>query len=156
MITLGEQGGMIFPVGLGIGPTQLGKFTMSPKRAAGKPPVITEEEPLAIMPGAPGIHPGSRQGFVWLVTTAAIRLLISTFGIVAIMMSIGTGGCGIGAGGGGGCGIWQCGASCRTLSVKRAAGGMALVQIDLLALDDHVALRVHLNVGLSGQVHSRV
>ena len=102
IITLGEQGGIILPVGLGIGATQLGQFTMSPNLAAGNLPVNTLDEPTATIPGAPGIQLGRRQGTVWLVTTAAGRELISTVGMVAIMIAMGIGGCGIGVGTGAG------------------------------------------------------
>ncbi len=92
MMTFVEQGGMILPKGLGIGATQLGKLTTSPSRAAGKPPVNTLMEPLKTMPGPAGTHVGIRQGWVWLVTTAAGRLLIRTVGMVAVVMARGTGG----------------------------------------------------------------
>ena len=102
MITLGEQGGMILPVGQGMGPTQVGQLTMSPNLAAGNLPVKTEEDPFTIIPGPPGTQPGMMQGKVWLVTTAAGRLLISTVGTVASTIWIGIGGCGIGVGTGAG------------------------------------------------------
>lgn len=58
MMTFVEQGGMILPVGEGIGATQEGKLTMSPIRAAGSPPVITEVDPFATIPGPPGTQLG--------------------------------------------------------------------------------------------------
>lgn len=97
-MTLGEQGGMILPVGLGIGATQLGQATISPKRAAGRNPIITEDEPFATIPGPPGTHVGIMHGLVMLVTTAASRKLILTVGTVAKMMGCGIGGCGTGVG----------------------------------------------------------
>ncbi len=102
MMTFTEQGGMILPVGQGIGPTQPGKLTMSPRRAAGLPPVNTLIDPIAIIPGPPGTQPGMIQGKVWLKTTAAGRLLIKTVGTTAGMIWIGMGGCGKGVGVGAG------------------------------------------------------
>ena len=90
------------PVGQGMGPTQLGKLTKSPSLAAGRPPVKTVADPFTIMPGPPGTQLGIIQGRVWLVTTAAIRELIKTVGIVATMIGIGIGGCGMGVGVGAG------------------------------------------------------
>jgi len=89
---------MILPDVQGMGPTQVAKVTISPKRAAGKPPVITDDEPTVTMPGPPGTQPGMAQGIVWLVTTAAGRPLIITVGTVAVMIGIGIGGCGRGVG----------------------------------------------------------
>ena len=102
MITFGEQGGMIFPVGQGIGPTHPAKFTRSPKRAAILPPVKTDVDPIAMIPGPPGTQPGITQGMVWLVTTAANRPLMMTVGTIINMIGIGIGGCGIGVGVGAG------------------------------------------------------
>lgn len=102
MMTFTEQGGMILPVGQGIGPTQPGKLTMSPRRAAGLPPVNTVIDPITIVPGPPGTQPGIIQGKVWLVTIAAGRLLIKTVGTTAGMIWIGMGGCGKGVGVGAG------------------------------------------------------
>ncbi len=79
-MTSGEQGGIIFPVGLGIGATQPEKVTKSPIRAAGLLPIITVAEPFAIIPGPFGTQDGNIHGKVILVTTAAIRLLINTVG----------------------------------------------------------------------------
>jgi hypothetical protein len=78
MITFGEHGGMILPVGLGIGATHDGQVTMSPDRAAGSMQIITFEEPIETMPGAPGTHDGSWHISVIVVTVAALRLLIIT------------------------------------------------------------------------------
>src|SRR5262245_39192776 len=80
MITVGEQGGRIFAVGLGIGATHEAKATISPIRAAGRFMINTVIEPFAIMPGPPGTQRTSRQGSVMLVTMAAWRLLIITVG----------------------------------------------------------------------------
>ncbi len=64
MMTLIEQGGMILPVGHGMGPTQVGKLTISPNLAAGRLLVNTDDEPMAIIPGPPGTQPGMMQGRV--------------------------------------------------------------------------------------------
>lgn len=64
MITLGEQGGMILPVGQGMGPTQPGKLTISPSLAAGRLLVNTLDDPFTMMPGPPGTQPGIMQGNV--------------------------------------------------------------------------------------------
>ena len=92
MMTSFEQGGMILPVGLGIGATQLANATMSPERAAGRKLIITEAEPLATMPGPPGTQVGMEHGLVMLVTTAASSMLIFTVGTVAVMIGCGMGG----------------------------------------------------------------
>src|SRR6266702_4266474 len=98
MITVGEQGGRILPVGDGIGATHVAKATMSPARAAGRLPISTVIEPLETRPGPPGMQVGSMHGVVWLVATAAGRLLISTGGTVLSMIGSGIGGCAIGVG----------------------------------------------------------
>src|SRR5215217_7212896 len=98
---------------------------MSPTRAAGRPPIITFVEPIAIIPGPFGTHDGSMHGAVMLPTTAAGRLAIIT--VITALDTIGSGsagcGTGVGTGAGGWIGAWQCGASCSTLSDMRAAGG---------------------------------
>ena len=78
--TVGQQGGRILPVGLGIGATQLGCAVMSPSRAAGRPPMMTVVEPMAIMPGPAGTQGTSMQGRVVSVIRAAGREPISTVG----------------------------------------------------------------------------
>ena len=98
MITVGQQGGMILPVGLGIGATQPAQATISPSRAAGRKPIITEDEPFATIPGPLGTQVGIVQTLVMLVTTAASRLPIFTVGMVALMMGCGMGGWGTGVG----------------------------------------------------------
>jgi len=90
MMTLTEHGGMILPVVQGMGPTQEAKVTISPKRAAGRPPVITDDEPAETTPGPPGTQ-GIMQGTVWLVTTAAGRLLMITVGTIAVTIGNGIG-----------------------------------------------------------------
>ena len=80
------------PVGLGIGATQDGKLTMSPTRAAGLPPINTVAEPIAIMPGPPGTHGGTRHGCVIEPTTAAGKFPIRTVGTVLAMIGNGIGG----------------------------------------------------------------
>ena len=93
---------MIFPVGLGMGATQPDHKTISPMRAAGRKPIITELEPFATMPGPLGTQVGMVHTLVMLVTTAASRLLIFTVGTVALMMGCGMGGWGTGVGTGAG------------------------------------------------------
>jgi hypothetical protein len=78
------------------------KLTMSPTRAAGRPPIMTVVEPMAIMPGPAGTHGGTRHGWVIDPTTAAGRLAISTFGTQFRTMGNGIGGCGTGVGTGAG------------------------------------------------------
>src|SRR3954463_696625 len=126
MMTVGEQGGMILPVGEGMGATQEAKATMSPARAAGRLPISTVADPLEITPGPPGTQLGSMHGPLMLVATAAGMLLISTVGTVALMMVSGIGGCasGVGTGAGGWMGAWQCGPSWMSMSPWRAAPGM--------------------------------
>jgi hypothetical protein len=103
MSTSLEHGGMIFPVGLGMGPTQLGQVTISPRRADGFPLIITDDEPTATNPGAAGGHGAIKQGTVMLITVAAGKLLIITLGDTAITKANGIGGWGTGAG----CPVWQ-------------------------------------------------
>jgi hypothetical protein len=92
IMTVGEQGGITFPVGPGIGATHAEKVTISPILAAGLPWIITLVEPIEIMPGPFGTHEGSVQGLLMLPTTAAGRLLIITVGTVAPTIVSGIGG----------------------------------------------------------------
>ena len=101
-MTVGQQGGRIFPTGPGIGATQEAWTVMSFIRAAGSFMVITVPDPLAIMPGPPGTQPGSMQGSDWLVTTAASILPILTVGTVAVLIISGRPGWGVGVGTGAG------------------------------------------------------
>ncbi len=71
IMTVGQPGGMISPVGLGIGATQAACSVMSPTRAAGRPQIVTVADPFEMMPGPPGTHPGSMHGLVMSVTRAA-------------------------------------------------------------------------------------
>lgn len=121
--TVTQPGGMILPVGPGIGATQEGWDVMSPTRAAGRPPTSTAKEPSAIMAGPPGTQPASMQGVVVSETRAAGWPPISTVG-VPLMIVCGSGacGCGVGTGAAGWIGAWQCGASFKTMSPMRAAG----------------------------------
>src|SRR5262249_38986105 len=97
MMTVGQPGGMTLPTGLGIGATQAGWVVMSLTRAAGIPPIMTELEPFAIIPGPPGTHDASTHGVDWSVTRAAGRLPISTVG-QPLMMGRGIAGCGAAVG----------------------------------------------------------
>ena len=124
MMTVGQPGGRILPVGPGIGATHEACKVISPTRAAGRLPMSTVADPIAIIPGPAGMHAGSMQGVVMSVILAAGRLPISVFGARLIMVS-GNGGCaeGVGTGAGGWIGAWQWGPFWSTLSVSRAAGG---------------------------------
>lgn len=121
--TLGQQGGMILPVGLGIGATQVGWEVRSPARAAGWPPIRTVKDPLAITPGPAGVQGTNVQGLVTSVTRAAGLDPINTFGCP---LTIGSGragwGAGVGTGAAGWIGAWQCGTLWSTLSPILAAG----------------------------------
>ena len=92
MMTVGAPGGRILPVGLGIGATHDEKATMSPTRAAGLLPIITVAEPMATVPGPPGMHGGIVHGPVILPTVAAGRLPIITVGTQFNRMGNGIGG----------------------------------------------------------------
>ena len=124
MSTVGQHGGMIFPVGIGIGATQLAWAVMSPMRAAGMLQIMTVAEPLEIIPGPAGTQGGGPvHGMVVSATRAAGMLPIITVGAPLTMASgMGGWGTGVGTGAGGWIGAWQCGPSCRTMSVTRAAG----------------------------------
>ena len=108
-----------------MGATQLECIVMSFTRAAGKFAIMTFVEPKATIPGPPGTQPGSKHGTVVLVTVAAGRFPIRTVG-APLIMAKGRPGCGTGVGTGaaGWIGAWQCGASCFTRSLIRAAKGI--------------------------------
>ena len=65
-------------------------------RAAGLPLISTDDEPLEIMPGAPGEQPGNMHGKVCEAWTAAGKLLNITLGEQFNVIVIGMGGCAIG------------------------------------------------------------
>jgi hypothetical protein len=111
MITVTQPGGMICPIGLGIGATHDECRVWSPTRAAGRLLISTVVEPIMIMPGPAGTQPGSKHGIVIEVTVAAGRLPMSTVGAPGGMIAKGNPGCGsgVGAGAGGWIGAWQCG-----------------------------------------------
>ncbi len=96
---------------------------MSPILAAGRPPIRTVAEPIAIIPGPAGTHPASMQGTDMSVTRAAGLPPMSTLGWPLMIFS-GIGGCGtgVGDGAGGWIGAWQCGPSCKIWSPILAAG----------------------------------
>ncbi len=110
MITVGQPGGRIFPVGIGTGATHDEWLVMSPIRAASRLLIFTVADPLAIIPGPPGAHPGSVHGLVWSVALAAGLFPIITVVLPGGMSTSGSGGWGIGFPAGG-CGVWQCGPS---------------------------------------------
>src|SRR4051812_39486372 len=96
---------------------------MSPARAAGRLPISTVIEPSAIIAGPPGTQPAGMQGVVVSVARAAGMLPIRTVGSpLMIVCGVGACGCGVGTGAAGWIGAWQCGASFRTMSPRRAAG----------------------------------
>jgi hypothetical protein len=99
--TVGAPGPMTLPAGAGIGATQVECNVSSPSRAAGKLPIRTVAEPIAIMPGPAGTHPASMQGTVMSETLAAGILDSNTVGCPFTIAS-GIGGCGIGVGVGAG------------------------------------------------------
>lgn len=115
---------MIFPVGDGIGATQEACAVKSPMRAAGRLLIIVVPEPFDISPGPAGTHGISVQILVMSETRAAGMFPISTVGAQGLRIGSGSGGCGtgVGVGAGGWMGAWQCGASCNTISIMRAAG----------------------------------
>src|SRR5258708_2676195 len=103
IITVGQPGGRILPVGEGMGATHAECIVVSPTRAAGINPIITVVEAIIIMPGPPGAQPGRRQGAVISVMRAAGLPPIRTLGC-PLMMASGIGGWGRGVGtGAGGC-----------------------------------------------------
>ncbi len=101
-MTVGQPGGMTLPTGLGIGATQLAWAVKSLTLAAGKPPINTFPDPLAIIPGPAGTQPGNMQGSVVSVTRAAGIFPISTLAWPLIIVN-GSGGwaTGVGTGAGG-------------------------------------------------------
>jgi len=97
MRTVGQQGGMIFPTGLGIGATQLGCMVMSPSRAAGMLAIITVADASEIIPGPPGTQGIRVHGFVVSIMRAAGGPPMSTVG-APWMIGSGSAGCGTGTG----------------------------------------------------------
>jgi hypothetical protein len=75
---VGAPGGMIVPVGPGTGAAQDEWAVISPTRAAGIPPIITEVDPLDTMAGPAGTQPATVQGIDWPVTFAAGMFAINT------------------------------------------------------------------------------
>ena len=88
---------------------------------------MTVTDPLTMIPGPAGTQGISVQILVMSVTRAAGMLPIMTVGAHGLRIGSGRAGCGtgVGTGAGGWIGAWQCGAVCSTLSIIRAAGGMA-------------------------------
>jgi hypothetical protein len=126
-MTVALHGGMILPVGEGMGATQAGCDVTSLARAAANIPIITVADPLAIMPGPFGVQVGNLQGSDLSVIRAAARLSIKTVGAPGGMMASGSAGWATGVGGTAGwIGAWQWGASCNILSDTRAAAGIAI------------------------------
>jgi len=114
IVTVGQPGGSIVPVGEGMGATQATWLVMSPTRAAGSLSIVTVAEPFTIMPGPPGTQDGSVQIVVVSDTRAAGFLPMVTVGEPE-MMGRGKAGCGTGVGtrAAGWIGAWQWGAALR-------------------------------------------
>ena len=89
------------PTGDGMGATQLAWAVKSFMRAAGRLPIKTVADPLAIMPGPAGTQPGNIHGADVSVALAAGMLPIKTVGCPLIIAS-GSAGCGTGVGTGAG------------------------------------------------------
>ena len=100
-MTVGLPGGMILPIGLGMGATQAVCAVRSLTLAAGMLLIMTAIEPFAIIPGPPGTQPGSMQGADLQVAVAAGLLPIMTVGFPS-MIANGSPGCGTGVGTGAG------------------------------------------------------
>ena len=93
---------MTLPTGAGIGATQDGWDVRSFNRAAGIICTFTVIDPLVIMPGPAGTHPGSMQGAVLHNAVAAGFPPIMTVGFPSIKAKGSAGcGCGVGTGAGG-------------------------------------------------------
>ena len=84
----------LLPTGDGMGATQVGCAVESLARAAGLPPISTFIEPLAMIPGPPGMQPASIQGVLYPIVAAGWPPM-STFGTPSTMAS-GSVGCGMG------------------------------------------------------------
>ena len=95
--TVGQQGGIILPTGLGIGATQVGWVVISIILAAGSVPMITVADAFRISPGPAGTHGIKVQGFVLSVIRAAGGPPINTVNS-PVTMGKGNAGCGITAG----------------------------------------------------------
>lgn len=102
MITVVQQGGMIFPVGDGIGATHEAWAVSSPARAAASFMIVTVAEPLEIMPGPPGAQVGSEHGLDMSDKRAAAAPPMVTVAAPGGMMSRGRAGWGAGVGVGAG------------------------------------------------------
>ncbi len=89
-MTVVEQGGMILPIGAGIGATHPACAVMSFMRAAGMPQCMTLNEPMAMTPGPLGTQLGSMQIVDMLPTTAACSPSIITVGAHAMTIVSGS------------------------------------------------------------------
>ena len=101
-MTVGQHGGIIWPLGAGIGATHEACRVGSFIRAAGRPPIRVVTEPTRIIPGPAGMQPASMQGNVISDTRAAGIPPIMTVGAQGEMIAKGMGGCGTGVGVGAG------------------------------------------------------
>ena len=80
-MTKGLPGGIIFPVGAGIGATQEVWAVMSPILAEGIIIVLTVMDPFVIIPGPPGTQLGKMHGAVLHRAVAAGLFPIMTVGL---------------------------------------------------------------------------
>ena len=91
-MTVGQPGGRIWPIGAGMGATQVLCNVMSPTRAAGMLWMSTVADPLTIIPGPAGIQAASMHGTVMSVSRAAGMPPISTVGAQGPIIASGMGG----------------------------------------------------------------
>ena len=101
-MTVGFPGPITLPTGAGIGATQDGCDVRSFNLAAGIICTFTVIDPLVIIPGPAGTHPGSIQGADLHNAVAAGLPPIITVGLPSISANGRAGcGCGVGTGAGG-------------------------------------------------------
>jgi len=91
-MTVGQHGGITWPLGAGIGATHVAWRVGSFIRAAGRPLIRVVVEPIKIIPGPAGMHPASIHGIVISVTRAAGIPAIKTVGEHGPMICRGIGG----------------------------------------------------------------
>lgn len=91
-MTVGQQGGITWPLGAGIGATHVECRVGSFIRAAGRPLIRVVAEPTKIIPGPAGMQPASIHGIVMSVIRAAGIPPIMTVGAHGPMICRGIGG----------------------------------------------------------------
>jgi hypothetical protein len=92
IMTVGQHGGITWPLGAGIGATHVAWRVGSFIRAAGRPLIRVVVEPIKIIPGPAGMHPASIHGIVVSVIRAAGIPPIMTVGAQGEMICRGIGG----------------------------------------------------------------